>query len=169
MSVTDGDHLLPSTEAILNQLEQSLSVLNAELVPIHNRLVILRKQLLALASEPRPNKADLKRIVEELRKIDSCVPKGATATCTTDTACRKRVDGKFLGPGGVSVPEGQALLSGLLDECFEVVQDIKAREAEEDVSPPLKPIWERLTAMKQQLEQLSKWWLGGWRGWCGAL
>jgi hypothetical protein len=71
-------------------------------------------------------------------------------------ATRKRVDGKFLGPGGSSVPEGQALLSGLLDACFDIVQDIKAREAEEDVSPPLKPIWERLTSMKQQLEQLSK-------------
>lgn len=66
----------------------------------------------------------------------------------------KRVDGKFLGPGGSSVPTGQAILTGLLEACFEICQDIKARDAEEDVSPPLKPIWERLTEMKAQLERL---------------
>jgi len=69
---------------------------------------------------------------------------------------RKRVDGKFLGPGGSSVPEGQALLSGILDACFEVAQDIKAREAEEEVTPSLKPIYERLTEIKAQLERLRK-------------
>lgn len=76
---------------------------------------------------------------------------------TPDDVRRKRVDGKFLGPGGSSVPEGQALLSGLIDSCFDIVQDIKAREHEDNVSPPLKPIWERLTTMKQQLEQLSEY------------
>jgi hypothetical protein len=69
---------------------------------------------------------------------------------------RKRVDGKFLGPGGSSVPEGQALLSGLLDTAFEVAQDIKAREAEEDISPSLKPIYDRLYEMKTQLDQLCE-------------
>lgn len=68
----------------------------------------------------------------------------------------KRVDGKFLGPGGSSVPTGQAILTGLLEACFEICQDIKARDAEEDVSPPLKPIWERLTEMKAQLERLRE-------------
>ncbi|KAL1409654.1 hypothetical protein Q8F55_003650 [Vanrija albida] len=129
---------LQGTEAIVDKLIDSLSVLSVELVPIHNRLVLLRKQLMALATEPKVNKAEFKPIVEELRKIDS-----------------KRVDGQFLGPGGSSVPEGQALLSGLLDSCFEIVQDVKAREAEVDVTPPLKPIWERLTQIKQQLEQLT--------------
>lgn len=64
------------------------------------------------------------------------------------------MDGKFLGPGGSSVPEGQALLSGLLESCFEVAQDIKAREAEEDMSPSLKPIYERLSEMKKELDRL---------------
>jgi hypothetical protein len=66
------------------------------------------------------------------------------------------VDGKFLGPGGSYVPEGQALLSGLLDQAFEIVQDVKAREAEEDVTPQLKPIYDRLSEMKTQLEQLCR-------------
>jgi len=36
-----------------------------------------------------------------------------------------------------------------------MAQEIKAREAEDDVSPTLKPIYDRLREMKQQLEQLS--------------
>jgi hypothetical protein len=66
------------------------------------------------------------------------------------------VDGKFLGPGGSSVPEGQALISGILESCFDVAQDIKAREAEEDVTPGMKPIYDRLSDIKSQLERLCK-------------
>ncbi|WWD22833.1 hypothetical protein CI109_107327 [Kwoniella shandongensis] len=129
---------LEGVEHQLNDLLASLTVLSVELVPIHQRLVALRKQLSEMAAEPKVNKAEYKAIVEELRKIDS-----------------KRVDGKFLGPGGSSVPEGQALLSGLLETCFEITQDIKAREAEENVDPALKPIYERLSDMKNQLEQMT--------------
>ncbi|XAO27853.1 hypothetical protein I312_106716 [Cryptococcus bacillisporus CA1280] len=129
---------LEGVERQLDALFQSLTVLSVELVPIHNRLVQLRKELAALAAEPKPNKAEYKAILEELRKVDS-----------------KRVDGKFLGPGGSSVPEGQALLSGLLETCFEITQDIKAREAEEEVGPTLKPIYDRLSEMKNQLDQMT--------------
>ncbi|WVF66310.1 hypothetical protein IAT40_001050 [Kwoniella sp. CBS 6097] len=128
---------LEGVERQLDDLFASLSVLSVELVPIHQRLVALRKQLSALAAEPKPSKTEYKAVLEELRKIDS-----------------KRVDGKFLGPGGSFVPEGQALLSGLLESCFEITQDIKAREAEEDVSPLLKPIYDRLSEMKAQLDRL---------------
>lgn len=66
------------------------------------------------------------------------------------------MDGKFLGPGGSSVPEGQELLSGLLDSAFEMSQDIKGRDAQDDVSPSIKPIYDRLSEMKSQLDQLCK-------------
>ena len=75
---------------------------------------------------------------------------------STQLTCRKRVDGKFLGPGGSSVPEGQELLSGLLDSAFEMSQDIKGRDAQDDVSPSIKPIYDRLSEMKSQLDQLCK-------------
>ncbi|WRT63533.1 uncharacterized protein IL334_000438 [Kwoniella shivajii] len=143
----DGKHPEPIVRLMLRKLEgvehqlhdllASLSVLSVELVPIHQRLVASRKQLAAMAAEPKPNKAEYKAIIEDLRKIDS-----------------KRVDGKFLGPGGSFVPEGQALLSGLLESCFDITQDIKAREAEEEVTPTLKPIYDRLSEMKTQLDQL---------------
>ena len=68
----------------------------------------------------------------------------------------KRVDGKFLGPGGSSVPEGQALLTGIMDQCFEMAHDLRAREAEEDVGPTLKPIYDRLSEIKAQLERLCE-------------
>ena len=71
------------------------------------------------------------------------------------------MDGKFLGPGGSSVPEGQALISGILDACFEVAQDIKAREAVDEVSPNLKPIFERLSEIKAQLERLRECYSSG--------
>ncbi|WVN85977.1 uncharacterized protein L203_101135 [Cryptococcus depauperatus CBS 7841] len=128
---------LEGVEHQLDDLFESLTVLSVELVPIHQRLVQLRKQLSALAAEPKPNKQEYKAILEELRKIDS-----------------KRVDGKFLGPGGSSVPEGQALLSGLLETCFEITQDIKAREAEEDVSPSLKPIYESYVLSLREIDTM---------------
>jgi hypothetical protein len=46
-------------------------VLSVELVPIHTRLVELRKQLSMLAGEPKPSRTEYKAILEELRKIDS--------------------------------------------------------------------------------------------------
>jgi DNA repair exonuclease SbcCD ATPase subunit len=126
-------------ERLLKTLLKSLSVLSVELVPIHQRLVHIRRQLSALAAQLKHEKKELKPLVEELRKIDS-----------------SRVDGKFLGPGGTSVPAGQAILVGLLEECFEIIQDIRAREGAENVSPPLKPVWERLTEMRAKLERLRE-------------
>jgi hypothetical protein len=43
-----------------------------------------------------------------------------------------------------------------LEECFEIIQDIRAREGAENVSPPLKPVWERLTEMRAKLERLRE-------------
>lgn len=54
-------------------MHDSLSVLSVELVPIHQRLVSLRRQLVALAAKDHPSKVELKNLTEELRKIDACV------------------------------------------------------------------------------------------------
>lgn len=131
-------------------------MISVELVPIHERLVVLRRELSWLSGEQKPNKAEYKTILEELRTIDAYVFPLQRSCNALRRLGRIRVDGKFLGPGGSSVPEGQALLSGLLDSCFDVCQDLKAREAEEDVCMSLKPIYERLSSMKAELEQLGK-------------
>jgi len=126
---------LDKCDASLKALEQSLSELSPELVPIHQKLVTIRRQLAAIAAKSKPSKADMKPLLEELRNIDS-----------------KRVDGKFVGPGGAPVTSSQALCSSLLEECFDITQEIRALE--DEVSPPLKPIYDRLMEMRTNLEGL---------------
>jgi hypothetical protein len=65
----------------------------------------------------------------------------------------KRVDGKFLGPGGV-VPASQAICSSLLEECFEISQEVKAQEESKRVATSLKPIHDRLSQLRAELENL---------------
>lgn len=62
---------LTHAERQLDDLFASLSILSVELVPIHNRVVALRKQLAMLSAEPKPSRVELKAILEELRKIDA--------------------------------------------------------------------------------------------------
>lgn len=66
----------------------------------------------------------------------------------------KRVDGKFLGSGGSAVPESQAICISLIEECFEISQEIKARSGEEEIAGSLKPIYDRLWETRTQLESL---------------
>ena len=68
-------------------------MLSVELIPIHQRLVTLRRQLVALAAKDGPRKPELKPIQEELRKIDSL------STLSTPEVCC------YLPPnGGVDAP-----------------------------------------------------------------
>lgn len=64
-------HTHVAVDAIVRSLEDSLAVLSVELVPIHERLVTIRRQLVALAAKEGSHKAELKPLQEELRKIDS--------------------------------------------------------------------------------------------------
>ncbi|KAF9054443.1 hypothetical protein BJ165DRAFT_1382078 [Panaeolus papilionaceus] len=130
------DRQLNECDMIVKQLQDSLSVLSPELVPVHQRLVTIRRQLVALAAKEGSQKAELKPLQEELRRIDST-----------------RVDGKFLGPGGV-VPASQAICSSLLEECFDIAQEIKAHEDSKNVASSLKPIYDRLTEIRAELESL---------------
>jgi hypothetical protein len=58
-------------DAIVNQLQESLSVLSPELLPVHQKLITIRRQLVALAAKENSQKAELKPLQEELRRIDS--------------------------------------------------------------------------------------------------
>ncbi|KAI0065593.1 hypothetical protein BV25DRAFT_1880519 [Artomyces pyxidatus] len=128
---------LGDCESLLRTLQESLSVLSVELIPIHERLVHIRRKLVTLAAKDGPHKSELKPLQEDLRKIDS-----------------KRVDGKFMGPGG-TIPASQAICSSLLEECFDIVQEIRAMEESKNVAPPLKPIHDRLTEIRAELEGLA--------------
>ncbi|KAJ3549601.1 hypothetical protein NMY22_g810 [Coprinellus aureogranulatus] len=86
--------------------------------------------------------------------ISSALPFRRTIKpCLATDDRRQRVDGKFLGPGGV-VPASQAICSSLLEECFDIVQEIKAHEDSKNVASSLKPIYDRLTDIRGELEQL---------------
>lgn len=66
---------------------------------------------------------------------------------------RQRVDGKFFGPGGI-VPGSQAICSSLLEECFDIILEIKAHEDSKNVGTSLKPIFDRLNDIRAELESL---------------
>jgi len=70
------------------------------------------------------------------------------------TTYSKRVDGKFLGPNG-NVPASQAVCSSLLEECFDIAQEIKAQDESKYVADSLKPIFDRLTEIRRELEGLA--------------
>ncbi|KZT27730.1 hypothetical protein NEOLEDRAFT_1130191 [Neolentinus lepideus HHB14362 ss-1] len=127
---------LNECESVLCNLQDSMAELSPELLPIHVKLVDIRRKLVALAAKETFSKAELKPLQEELRKIDS-----------------KRVDGKFLGPGGI-VPASQAICSSLLEECFDIVQEIRAQEESKNVASSLRPIHDRLTQIRAELESL---------------
>ncbi len=55
----------------MEQLQESLAVISPELVPVHQKLVTIRRQLVALAAKEGSQKAELKPLQEELRRIDS--------------------------------------------------------------------------------------------------
>ncbi|KAF8582750.1 hypothetical protein K439DRAFT_1647471 [Ramaria rubella] len=128
---------LNECDKILISMEDSLSVLSVELIPLHEKLVNLRRHLVTLTAKEGSVKHELKPLQEELRKIDA-----------------KRVDGKFLGPGGSSVPTSQALLSSLIEECFDISQEVRAREVSKNVASSLKPIYDRLSEIRAELENL---------------
>ncbi|BGO92623.1 hypothetical protein NBRC10512_008171 [Rhodotorula toruloides] len=132
-------------DRLVKKLASSLSSLSVELYPIHQRLITLRRSLASIAARPRPSINDVQPILAELRTIED-----------------KRKDGKFVvekppaGSGDFFAPEkGQELLAGLLQDNFDICEDIKAREGEDQVARgPLQPIYDRLSEIRAQLERL---------------
>ncbi|KAJ9086448.1 hypothetical protein DSO57_1003785 [Entomophthora muscae] len=104
------------------------------LSPIQTRLVEIRRDLAIQIAKGEVDSEKVTAIQKELRNFDSL-----------------RVDGKFLLPDG-SKPEGQAQVCGLLEECFEDVHALLSKETK--VSEELKPIYDRLITMRDQLSKL---------------
>jgi hypothetical protein len=73
--------MLITADAIVRSLQDSLAILSVELIPIHEKLVTIRRQLVALAAKEGSHKAELKPIQEELRKIDSLSANFAYQIC----------------------------------------------------------------------------------------
>jgi hypothetical protein len=122
-------------DAGLQELRDRLSTLSPELYTIQQKLVSIKRQMAALASRKTFNPTELNPLMDELRTIDG-----------------QRVNGQFLTSTG-DAPQGQEIMKGLLEECFTFAQDLKASGA--NVSPSLRPIYDRLADLKSQLERLT--------------
>ncbi|CAG8559406.1 17518_t:CDS:2, partial [Gigaspora rosea] len=125
---------LVSCEMVLNQLLESVSNISEELVPIHQSLVEIKRNLGAIGTKSEFEISDIIPYQIKLRAIDS-----------------KRVDGKFLSSDG-SIPSGQAHVIGLLEECYEDAHELIA--CQNNVAEFLKPLYDRLIDLKSQLERL---------------
>ena len=54
------------------------------------------------------------------------------------------------------MPKSQATCSSLLEECFDIVQEIRAKDESKNVASSLKPIYDRLSEIRKELEQLVR-------------
>lgn len=59
-----------------------------------------------------------------------------------------------MAPGSSYIPPSQAMCSSVLEECFEVIQEIKALEDTKNVPDVLQPIYDRLSQIRAELESL---------------
>jgi Protein of unknown function (DUF2408) len=128
-------HKLDMCDSGLQELTDRLSTLSPELGSVQQKLVSIKRQMAALASRKTFDPTELSPLVDELRTIDA-----------------QRVNGKFLSKTG-DVPEGQEIISGLLEECFTFAHDLTARGT--SVGPSLRPIYDRLADLKSQLERMT--------------
>ncbi|CAH1756356.1 7505_t:CDS:2 [Entrophospora sp. SA101] len=124
---------LLSCEETLKMLRESESNISDELLPVHQRLVEI-KRLLGDLGLSGSQSNDIRLIQDELREIDS-----------------KRIDGKFMASDD-SIPTGQAQVISLLEECYEHVHELIVTQ--DCVAGTLKHIYDRLIELKSQLENL---------------
>lgn len=110
------------------------NAMSDSLSPIQIRLVEIRRDLAIQIAKGEVDSEKIVAIQKELRNFDAL-----------------RVDGKFLLPDG-STPEGQAQVCGLLEECFDDAHALLSKETK--VSEELRPIYDRLITMRDQLSKL---------------
>lgn len=169
---------------MVRKLSTSLSQLSPELYPLHQRLITLRRSLASIAARPSLSKSqittELNPILSELRQIDEkrnpstgkfrlplllpsqsppappkprdpdSTPASTPSQLPASPSEETEQETEYFEP-----PKGQALLAGLLQDNFDISQDIKAREGEQEVARgPLQAIYDRLSEIKGQLERL---------------
>ncbi|KAI8092151.1 uncharacterized protein B0P05DRAFT_524960 [Gilbertella persicaria] len=127
---------------IYNKLLETIHELAPELVPIRDKMLHIRRHLASICTRGGYLPSDIKPLQEKIRAVDSL-----------------RVDGKFMGEDGVSIPPGQGVLVNLLEQLYYWSHDLIIA-CSDDFSPALQSIRERLLEIKNQLERLElthKW------------
>ncbi|ORZ18643.1 hypothetical protein BCR42DRAFT_411328 [Absidia repens] len=134
-------HKFHQCETIYKKLLATIHEVSPELLPIRNKLLRIRRQLLTVACRSDFGSKDILPLQEELNDIDA-----------------SRVDGKFLDEDG-GTPAGQAVVTGLLDQVHQFAYDLVIVTTS-DFSPALQSLRERLVEIKNHLERLAltqKW------------
>ncbi|KAI8837106.1 hypothetical protein BC829DRAFT_405325 [Chytridium lagenaria] len=105
-------NLLARCYKLVRQLQESEPSVAPRLYPLENRLLNIVSTLTAfkqaLLSGAHIDPIELRLLQDHVRDIDS-----------------KRVDGKFIDEtdGSTQIPEGQAILTGLLEEAYDLIHD----------------------------------------------
>ncbi|KAJ3335256.1 hypothetical protein HDU93_006059 [Gonapodya sp. JEL0774] len=136
-------------DSILPNLAFIVDSIHSALVPVHERLVQISRELDALGRSNDPGSWDLAEIgalQEELRSIDSV-----------------RIDGKYIDLNGVIIP-GQAVVVELLEQCFNDAHDLLERRDVVEGVNPLREVYEALIRIRGRLDSLlltHRWSLNG--------
>ncbi|ANB11718.1 hypothetical protein AWJ20_4539 [Sugiyamaella lignohabitans] len=112
-----------------------METISPELTPVLQKLVYIRREIMAIGSRPKFSANSLKPLLDDLRAIEST-----------------RVDDKFVGADGKPIESGQSTVNGILEKCHTLINDFLAHE--DHVAEELKPIYNQLVEMKGTLEGL---------------
>ncbi|KAJ3273619.1 hypothetical protein HDV01_004228 [Terramyces sp. JEL0728] len=140
---------LQCCETALKDLQTELASISEALIPIHNRLIEIKRELDQLVARKNPHAFSLVEVQilqDEVREIDSV-----------------RIDGKFMTKDGNVVP-GQASVINLLEACFDDIHELLASRDPVGSDNPLRRVYEELIKIKGKLEHFtmySRWTLRG--------
>ncbi|KAF7797505.1 hypothetical protein EIP86_008705 [Pleurotus ostreatoroseus] len=161
---------LNECDNVLKSLQDSLSVLSPELIPIHERLVTIRRQLVALAAKETAAQAAMKaKAAAQAERCESRTPRAERQSSTSDgeTENESKTPTKDQpNPEPVIAPKLKAELKPLVEELrkidsLSVLSDtacgteIRAQDESKNVASSLKPIYDRLTEIRRELESLT--------------
>lgn len=124
MRSSNADHLY--LDKILRSLQESLGDLSPELIPIHERLVNIRRQLVALAAKETASQAALKEYEEQLAKQNKITtpkqqrPPEAAEEDTTEQDLSKTPTKDVPNPEIVVAPRLKAELKPLIEELRKI-------------------------------------------------
>lgn len=103
-----------------------------------SHLVALRREILAIGSQPQFNPAKLEPLKQKLHDIED----------------ERDVEGHFLTADGSPAPEkAQFALDGLLDECHNLIRDFSA-STKANIPKEVEHLYDELIDMKSRLESL---------------
>lgn len=124
---------------VLEDVEKTMKEAFAGLKPMLRKLVTIKREILAIGSKPKFSPSAFEPLREKLVKIEN-----------------ERVDGNFVSEDGSVDVEGQGPLNGLLEECYNLLNDftVSSEPTKNYIPEGLRPTYDELTHMKAKLENL---------------